>query len=83
MEPQIHGLVMSLPMSKMRLTQLQGATKKDETLHRLKATLEKGWPVHHKRAEPSIWQYWGIRDELHVAGHLIFKDERVVIYLPP
>ena len=79
MELRIHGLVMSLPMSEMRLTQLKEATKEDETLCRLKATIEKGWPTHRKSAEPSIRQYWGIRDELHVAEHLIFKDERVVI----
>ena len=63
----------------MRLTQLKEATKEDETLCRLKATIEKGWPAHRKSAEPSMRQYWGIRDELHVAEHLIFKGERVVI----
>ena len=67
MELRIHGLVMSLPMSEMRLTQLKEATKEDETLCRLKATIEKGWPAHCKSAEPSIRQ------------HLIFKGERVVI----
>ena len=79
MELRIHGLVMSLPMSEMRLTQLKEATKEDETLCRLKATIEKGWPAHRKSAEPSIRQYSGIRDELHVAEHLIFKGERVAI----
>ena len=45
----------------------------------MKATIEKGWSAHRKSAEPSIRQYWEIRDELHVAEHLIFKGERVVI----
>ena len=67
-------------MSERRLTQLQEATKEDETLCRLKATIDKGWPAHRKSTEPSIRQYWGIRDEAHVAEHLIFKGETVVIY---
>ena len=66
-------------MSERRLTQLQEATKEDETLCRLKATIEKGWPAHCKSTKPSIRQYWGIRDELHVAEHPIFKGERVEI----
>ena len=70
---------MILPMSEVRLTQPQEATKEYETLSGLKATIEKGWPEHNKSPEPSIRQYWGIRDELHVAEHLILKSERVVI----
>ena len=59
MELWIHGLVMSLPMSEMRLTQLMEATKEDETLCRLKATIEKGWSAHRKSAEPNIRQLLG------------------------
>ena len=79
MELRIHGLVTSLPMSEVGLTQPQEATKEYETLSGLKATIEKGWPEHNRSTEPSIRQYWGIRDELHVVEHLIFKGERVVI----
>ena len=72
MELQIYGLVMSLPMREVRLTQLQEATKEYETFSGLKATIEKGWPAHRKSPEPSIRQCWGIHDELHVAEHRIF-----------
>ena len=66
-------------MSEVGLTQPQEATKEYETLSGLKATIEKGWPEHNRSTEPSIRQYWGIRDELHVVEHLIFKGERVVM----
>ena len=68
-----------LPVSEGRLLLIEQDTKADESLHVLKAVIQKGWPEHKSNVPGIISPYFNMPDEMSIQDGLIFKGERVVV----
>ena len=68
-----------LPISEVRLLQIQRETEYDESLQVLKAVIQHGWPENKSTLPLPASPYFDMRDELSVQDGLIFKGERVVV----
>ena len=79
MEVMVHSLVHNIPASPDRLNEIRQVTADDETLQKLKRTIQQGWPRKRQSILPDLVPYWNIRDELHEADGLIFFGERLII----
>jgi len=66
---------MSLP----RINELKEETEKDNTLKKLKETIQKGWPDEKQELDQEVKPYWDMRAELTIEENIIFKDDRAVI----
>ena len=69
------NIVNCLPISEVRLLQIQRETEKDKSLQALKAVIQQGWCA----LPPVVSPYFNARDKMSVQGGLIFKGERVVV----
>ena len=68
-----------LPISEVRLLQIQRETEKDESLQVLKVVIQYGWTEDKSALPPVVSPYFKMRDEKSVQNELIFKGERVVV----
>ena len=75
----IHTLVLNIPVSANKLSQIRQATEQDPTLTKVRNLIMTGWPKSKKSVPPDVQSLWNIRDELHVAEGIIFVGEKVLI----
>ena len=59
-EFQVHLIMSSLPMSEIQLKRFQQETSNDETLQRLQAVVQAGWPNQKSDLTEDIKPYFGI-----------------------
>jgi len=70
-----------LPISEVRLLQIQRVTEMDESIQTLKAAIQQGWPEDKSALPAIISPYFNMRDEMSVQDGLIFKGEGVKLFL--
>ena len=75
----VHSLVLNIPVSASKLSEIRQATEQDPTLRKVKDLIVTGWPKSRKSAPAEVQNLWNIRDELHVAEDIIFVGEKVLI----
>ena len=75
----VHSLVLNIPVSASKLSEIRQATEQDPTLRNVKDLIVTGWPKSRKSVSPEVQNLWNIRDELHVAEDIIFVGEKVSI----
>ena len=75
----VHSLVVNIPVSASKLSEIRQATEQDPTLRKVKDLIVTGWPKSRKSVPPEVQNLWNIRDELHVAEDVIFVGEKVLI----
>ena len=61
------------------LQQLHEATQADDTLAKLKYTIQKGWPSNIKELPSEIQAFWTFWEEMTIEDGLILKGTRIVI----
>lgn len=71
-------VVSSLPATESRLEEIKRAQQTDETCKRVAHYCLTEWPEKHG-LRPDISPFWQVRAELHLAGDLLMKGERIVI----
>jgi len=59
--------------------QLIEETARDPILHQLSQLINDGWPDTIKEVPPDLRPYWSYREELGIAGGVIFKGRQVII----
>ena len=74
-----HSLMLNIPVSANKLSEVRQATEQDPTLTKVKDLIMTGWPKSRKIVPPGMQSLWNIRDGLHVAEGIIFVGERVLI----
>ena len=75
----VHSLVLNIPVSARKLSEIRQATEHDPTLRKVKDLIVTGWPKSRKSVPAEVQNVWNIRDELHVAEYIIFVGEKVLI----
>ena len=75
----VHSLVLSIPVSANKLSEIRQATEQDPTLMKVRSLILRGWPKFRKSVPPEVQNLWNIRDELHLAEGVIFVGEKVLI----
>ena len=75
----VHTVLKDLPITDVRLTDLQEATRLDLQLQRLRYFIEQGWPTNINNVPELLYDFWKIRDSLCIAGNLILFGNRLVI----
>ncbi|CAC5384426.1 unnamed protein product [Mytilus coruscus] len=73
------NMVDELPISEVRISELQEHTKNDLQMQELKEVIQEGWPINKWNVPSSVSIYFDIRDELTLQNGLLFKGERVII----
>ena len=63
----VHSVVLNIPVSANKLSEIRQATEQDPTLTKVKNLTKKGWPKPWKSVPPDVQSLWNIRDKLHVA----------------
>ena len=66
-------------MSEIQLKRFQQETSNDETLQRLQAVVQAGWPNIKSDLTEDIKPYFGIRDEITEMNGILMKGERVIV----
>ena len=66
-------------MSEIQLKRFQQETSNDETLQRLQAVVQAGWPNKKSDLTEDIKPYFGIRDEITEMNGILMKGERVIV----
>ena len=74
----VHSLVVNIPVSASKLSEIRQATAQDPTLRKVKDLIVTGWPKSRKSVPPEVQNLWNMRDELHVAEDVIFVGENSV-----
>ena len=74
----VHSLVIIIPVSASKLSEIRKATEQDPSL-KVKYLIVTGWPNSRKSFPPEVKNLWNIRDELHAAEDIIFVVEKVLI----
>ncbi len=75
----VHTIIENLPISDVRLKELQDTLMKDSQMQALRATILSGWPDTRKECPAHIQEYWNHRDELSTTHNLIFRGDRLII----
>ena len=75
----VHSLVLNIPVSASKLSEIRQATEQDQTLRKDKYLIVTVWPTSRKSVPREVKNLWNIRDELHVARAIIFVGEKVLI----
>ena len=75
----VHSLVLNIPVSANKLSEIRQATEQDPTLMKVRSRIMRGWPKFRKSVPPEVQNLWNIRDELHLAEGVIFVGERGLI----
>ena len=75
----VHSLVVNIPVSASKLSEIRQATEQDPTLRKVKDFIVTGWPKSRKSVQPEVQNLWNTRDELHIAEDVIFVVENVLI----
>ena len=78
-EVMVHSFVRNLPASEGRLAQIRNLTTEEENMQQVCKLVKGGWPTHLKQTPIPARPYWKVRDSLHEADGLLFKDECIVI----
>ena len=78
-EFQVHLIMSSLPMSEIQLKIFQQETSNDETLQRLQAVVQAGWPNKKSDFTEDVKPYFGIRDEITEMNGILMNGERVIV----
>ena len=71
----VHSLVLSIPVSAIKLCELRQATKQDPTL--IKVSDLGVTPKYRKSVPSEVQNLWNIRDELYIEEAIIFVGEKV------
>ena len=74
----VHSLVLNIPVSANKLSEIRQATEQDPTL-KVRSLIMRGWPKFRKSVPPEVQNLWNIRNELHLAEGVIFVGEKVLI----
>ena len=80
-EFQVHLIMSSLPMSNIQLKRFRQETSNDETLQRLQAVVQAGWPNKKSDLTEDVRPYFSIRDEITEMNAILMKGERVIVPL--
>ena len=75
----VHSLVLNIPASANKLSEIPQTTEQDPTLTKVRNLIMTRWPKSRKSVPPDVQSLWNIRDELYVAERIIFVGERVLI----
>ena len=62
-----------------KISKLKVETEKDEVLHQVKEVIQAGWPKKKNVLDPTLVNYFHVRDELTVQEGVVLLGERVVI----
>ena len=62
-----------------KMSELKVETEKDEVLQQVKEVIQAGWPERKDLLNPTLVNYFHVRDELTVQEGVILRGERVVI----
>ena len=71
------NVLIYLPMSEERLSEIKRETACDSTLQLLMTTIANVWPQERSRLPERLMPYWSYRDELAVHHSLVFKGHQV------
>ena len=63
----VHSLVLNIPVSANKLSEIRQATEQDPTLMKVRSLIMRGWPKFRKSVPPEVQNLWNMRDELHLA----------------
>ena len=78
-EFQVHLIMSSFPMSEIQLKRFRQETSNDETLQRLQAVVQAGWPNKKSDLTEDNKPYLSIRDEITEMNGILMKGERVIV----
>ena len=62
-----------------KISKLKVETEKDEVLQQVKGVIQAGWPENKNVLDPTLVNYFHVRDELTVQEGVVLRGERVVI----
>lgn len=79
LDSQIHLVVSSLPISDLRMQDIQSRTQDDTQLQLVKHLTLHGWPSLRKECPELACEFWNDRQMLSVSDGLILRGERLVI----
>uniref|UniRef100_A0A3P9LL44 Gypsy retrotransposon integrase-like protein 1 n=1 Tax=Oryzias latipes TaxID=8090 RepID=A0A3P9LL44_ORYLA len=79
MDLQVHTVYDNLPVSDIRLKEIQEETSKDTQLTVLKNIINNGWPEERKKCPQVAAEFWNHRNELSVINGIVFKGEKIII----
>ena len=79
LDAHVHTVIRSLPISDMKIKQLQDATRGDEQMQELIRVINSGWPDTRQNCPKSVMDYYNHRDELSCANDIVFKGQKLVI----
>ena len=75
----VHTVLKSLPVSDVKIKQIQDATRNDSQMQTLKDVIRKGWPANRQDCPKIVLEYWNHRDELSYENGIVFKGQKLVI----
>ena len=79
LDAHVHTVIRSLPISDVKIKQIQEATRNDGQLQTLTNVIRTGWPENRQDCPKSVTEYWNHRDELSSANDIVFKGQKLVI----
>ncbi len=66
-------------ISEAKTEELRQATASDNTLQKLIATINRGWPESERHVPPDIRSYFSFRDELAIEDGIVLKGAKAII----
>ena len=75
----VHTVLKSLPVSDVKIKQIQDATRNDSQMQTLKDVIRKGWPANRQDCPKIVLEYWNHRDELSYENGIVFKGQKLII----
>ena len=79
LDTHVHTVLKSLPISDLKLQEIQTATSKDLQLQTLISVISDGWPSDRRNCPLTVLEYWNHRDELSYKDNIVFKGQKIVI----
>ena len=73
------NVISALPISNLKLEQLQMMTQSDLALQQLMQLTLDGWPDHKSKVPTHCLPYWLFRDQILFSDGILFKGKKIII----
>ena len=74
----VHTMLRSLPVSDMKIKQIQDTTSGETQMQALIEIIKTGWPEMRQDCPKTVLEYWNYRDKLACAKDIVFKGQKLV-----
>lgn len=79
LDTHVHTVIRSLPVSDIKIQQIQDATRDDAQMQMLIEVIKTGWPETRQNCPTTVLEFWNHRDEISCENDIVFRGQKLVI----